>query len=145
MTAATDFQGKRALLSGGLPAELWGGWEAGLLLLMAGLFFAGAFVNPAFFGTTDALAAVLRDAARFGVMAVGMSFVIVNRELDLSVGSTLGLVSTLFSVAYAPSHGDAGIGVALTICVTAGLLIGVVNGVLVTLLRVPAFIATLST
>ncbi|MBV9740977.1 MAG: ABC transporter permease, partial [Hyphomicrobiales bacterium] len=60
------------------PAELWGGWEAGLLLLMAGLYLAGALVNPAFFATTDALAAVLRDASRFGVMAVGMTFVIVN-------------------------------------------------------------------
>ncbi|MBV9739707.1 MAG: ABC transporter permease [Hyphomicrobiales bacterium] len=127
------------------PAELWGGWEAGLLLLMAGLYLAGALVNPAFFGTTDALAAVLRDASRFGVMAVGMTFVIVNRELDLSVGSTLGLVSTLFSVVYAPSHADAGIGIALAVCIAAGLLVGFVNGILVTVLRVPAFIATLST
>ncbi|MBW0006000.1 MAG: ABC transporter permease [Hyphomicrobiales bacterium] len=127
------------------PAELWGGWEAGLLLLMAGLYLAGALVNPAFFGTTDAFAAVLRDASRFGVMAVGMTFVIVNRELDLSVGSTLGLVSTVFSVAYAPSHADAGIAIALAVCIGAGLLVGFVNGILVTVLRVPAFIATLST
>ncbi len=127
------------------PAELWGGWEFGILLLMAGLYLGGAFVNPAFFGTTDALAAVLRDTARYGVMAVGMTFVIVNRELDLSIGSTLGLVSTLFSVAYAPSHADADIWTALAFCVAAGLAIGLVNGVLVTFLRVPAFIATLST
>ncbi len=145
MTAATGTDARHIPVSRRPPAELWGGWEVGLLLLMAGLYLAGAFVNPAFFGTTDALAAVLRDAARFGVMAVGMTFVIVNRELDLSVGSTLGLVSTLFSVAYAPSHANAGIGVALAICAAAGLLIGLVNGVLVTLLRVPAFIATLST
>ena len=127
------------------PAELWGGWEFGILLLMAGLYLGGVFVNPAFFGTTDALAAVLRDTARYGVMAVGMTFVIVNRELDLSIGSTLGLVSTLFSVAYAPSHADADIWTALAFCVAAGLAIGLVNGVLVTFLRVPAFIATLST
>ena len=88
---------------------------------------------------------MLRDTARYGVMAVGMTFVIVNRELDLSVGSTLGLVSTLFSVAYAPSHADAGIGIALGICVVSGLAIGLINGALVTYLRVPAFIATLST
>ncbi|MGC1576567.1 MAG: hypothetical protein WA813_10675, partial [Beijerinckiaceae bacterium] len=130
MTAATGTDARHIPVSRRPPAELWGGWEVGLLLLMAGLYLAGAFVNPAFFGTTDALAAVLRDAARFGVMAVGMTFVIVNRELDLSVGSTLGLVSTLFSVAYAPSHANAGIGVALAICAAAGLLIGLVNGVL---------------
>jgi ribose transport system permease protein len=145
MAATTHRDGKRASASPKPPAELWGGWESGILALMAALYFGGALVNPAFFGTTDALAAVLRDTARYGVMAVGMTFVIVNRELDLSVGSTLGLVSTLFSVAYAPSHADAGLGVALAICMAAGLGIGLLNGMLVTYLRVPAFIATLST
>ena len=145
MTVAAESGMRRSTVAGRPPAELWGGWEAGLLLLMAGLYLGGAFVNPAFFGTSDALAAVLRDAARYGVMAVGMTFVIVNRELDLSVGSTLGFVSTLFSVAYAPSHADAGIAVALSVCVAAGIVVGLVNGVLVTFLRVPAFIATLST
>jgi ribose transport system permease protein len=127
------------------PGEIWGGWEIGILVLMALLYVGGALVNPAFFGTTDALSAVLRDTARYGVMAVGMSFVIVNRELDLSVGSTLGLVTTIFSITYAPSHADAGIGMALALCLAAGLAIGLINGVLVTYLRVPAFIATLST
>ena len=49
---------------------------------------------------------MLRDAARYGVMAVGMTFVIVNRDLDLSVGSTLGLIAVLFSIAFAPTHFD---------------------------------------
>ena len=49
---------------------------------------------------------MLRDAARYGVMAVGMSFVIINRDLDLSVGSTLGLVAVVFSIAVAPSFYD---------------------------------------
>ena len=57
------------------------------------LYAVGAYINPAFFGThRRAVLAVLRDAARYGVMAVGMTFVIVNKELDLSVGSTFGLV-----------------------------------------------------
>jgi ribose transport system permease protein len=145
MTAATHRQPRLASATPKPPPELWGGWEIGILMLMAALYLGGAVVNPAFFGTTDALAAVLRDTARYGVMAVGMTFVIVNRELDLSVGSTLGLVSTLFSVTYAPSHADAGVGVALAICVVAGLAVGLLNGMLVTVLRVPAFIATLST
>ncbi|MFI5013798.1 MAG: ABC transporter permease [Hyphomicrobiales bacterium] len=145
MTATADLDQSRAAAALKPPAELWGGWEIGILVLMALLYLGGALINPAFFGTTDALSAVLRDTARYGVMAVGMSFVIVNRELDLSVGSTLGLISTLFSVAYAPSHADAGIGVALAVCVLAGLATGLLNGALVTYLRVPAFIATLST
>ena len=89
---------------------------------------------------------MLRDAARFGVMAVGMTFVIVNKDLDLSVGSTLGLiVAVLFSIAFAPSHFDLGIGVAIwSPASSSGSPIGLINGALVTVLRVPAFIATLT-
>jgi ribose/xylose/arabinose/galactoside ABC-type transport system permease subunit len=50
------------------------------------LYLGGALVNPSFFGSMDAFHALLRDAARYAVMAVGMTFVIVNKDLDLSVG-----------------------------------------------------------
>ena len=126
------------------PVELVGGWEIGLLAFMAAIYLAGVYLNPAFFGKTDAVAAVLRDTARFGVMAVGMTFVIVNKDLDLSVGSTLGLVATVFSIAFAPSHFDLGVGPAILIATAVGVAIGLINGVLVTVLRVPAFIATLT-
>ncbi len=126
------------------PSELVGGWEAGLLLLMALLYLGATYVNPAFFGSIDAFHALLRDAARYAVMAVGMTFVIVNKDLDLSVGSTYGLVSVAFSLAFAPSFFDLGPLAAILICLLLGTVIGLINGVLVTVLRVPAFIATLT-
>jgi ribose transport system permease protein len=127
------------------PVELIGGWEVGLLIFMVLLYLVGVYVNSGFFGKVDALASVLRDSARYGVMAVGMSFVIVNKDLDLSVGSTYGLVATVFSIAYAPpAYFDAGIGVSLAVAVLVGLAVGLINGVLVTTLKVPAFIATLT-
>ncbi|CAH1671721.1 MULTISPECIES: ABC transporter permease [unclassified Chelatococcus] len=127
-----------------LPSQLLGSWEAGLLVFMALLYLAGVLINPAFFGTTDAISAVLRDTARFGVMAVGMTFVIVNRDLDLSVGSTLGLVAVSFSIMFAPTHLNIDAGTAMVICLGLGLLVGLINGVLVAILRVPPFIATLT-
>jgi ribose transport system permease protein len=126
------------------PIEMVGGWEAGLLVFMVLLYLVGLYVNPVFFGTPDALAAVLRDAARYGVMAIGMSFVIINKDLDLSVGSTYGLVTTVFAIAFAQSHFDAGIWVAIVAGIAAGVVVGLINGVLVTTLRVPSFIATLT-
>lgn len=120
------------------------GWEIGLLVFMALLYAAGTLINPDFFGDFHALRATLRDAARFGVMAVGMTFVIVNRDLDLSVGSTLGLVAVVFSLLYAPAHYDLGLGWTVAGALGVGLAIGLVNGVLVTFLQVPAFIATLT-
>ena len=77
-------------------------------------------------------------------MAVAMTFVIVNKELDLSVGSILGLVATVFSILYAPSHLDLGVGWAVFGAVLMGTLAGFCNGFLVTRLKVPAFIATLT-
>jgi ribose transport system permease protein len=122
----------------------FGSWEFGLIVFMAVLYLVGTWINPAFFGNATALASVLRDASRFGVMAVGMSFVIINRDLDLSVGSTLGLVAVVFAIAVAPSFYDLPPWIGVVVCLALGLLIGFINGALVTYLRVPSFIATLT-
>ncbi len=130
--------------TGRMPTQLVGGWELGLLVLMALLFAIGALINPAFFGSGDAFLAILRDTARYAVVAVGMTFVIVNKDLDLSVGSTNGLIGVAFSLLFAPSFADWGPLPATLFCLALGLLIGLLNGVLVTMLRVPSFIATLT-
>lgn len=126
------------------PAQLAGGWEVGLVVLMAVLFAGGALVNPGFFGSSEAFHAVLRDTARYAVMAVGMTFVIVNKDLDLSVGSTYGLVGVAFSLLFAPSFANWDPLPAVVFCLVLGTLIGFINGALVTILKVPSFIATLT-
>jgi ribose transport system permease protein len=127
-----------------LPLTFVGGWEAGLVIFMIVLYVGAAFINPSFFGSGDALGSVLRDAARFGVMAVGVSFVIINKDLDLSVGSIYGLAATVFSICYSPQHFDTSLLTAVLWALAVGVLVGVVNGTLVTTLKVPAFIATLT-
>ncbi|TIU03079.1 MAG: ABC transporter permease, partial [Mesorhizobium sp.] len=78
------------------------------------------------------------------IIAVGVTFVIVNKDLDLSVGSTYGLVAVVFARLFAPSFLDLGVVTSVILCLLLGTLIGLVNGVLVTILKVPAFIATLT-
>jgi ribose transport system permease protein len=126
------------------PAQLIGGWEVGLLIMMALLYFVGALINPKFFVSPDAFQALLRDTARYAVMAVGMTFVIVNKDLDLSVGSTFGLAGVVFAYIFDPNHYDLGVFPAILVCLALGAGIGLVNGLLVTALRVPSFIATLT-
>jgi ribose transport system permease protein len=126
------------------PSSLIGGWEVGLLAIMALLYLAGLYLNPAFFGSTGALFSVLRDASRYAVMAVGMTFVLVNKELDLSVGSTFGLTATFFGMLFAPTYFNLDIFTAVFWCLVLGLTIGLLNGLMVTVLEVPAFIATLT-
>jgi ribose transport system permease protein len=142
MTALTADRSVRDL--GREAPLLFGGWEVGLLVIMAFLYAAGLYLNPAFFGSTDALFSVLRDASRYGVLAIGMTFVIVNKELDLSVGSTFGLTATIFGMIFAPTYFDMGIWTAVSWCLVMGLMIGLINGFMVTVLEVPAFIATLT-
>ena len=134
----------RAATLGRPPNNLVGGWEVGLLIMMALLYVAGAVLNPSFFGSTDALQALLRDSARYAVMAVGMTFVIANKDIDLSVGSTYGLVAVVFSVFFNDAHLGMGVIESIAACLVLGTVIGLINGTLVTFLRVPAFIATLT-
>jgi ribose transport system permease protein len=142
MTAFTNDASVRDL--GREAPLLFGGWEVGLLVIMGILYAGGLYLNPAFFGSTDALFSVLRDASRYGVLAIGMTFVIVNKELDLSVGSTFGLTATIFGMIFAPTYFDMGIWTAVAWCLVMGLAIGLINGFMVTVLEVPAFIATLT-
>jgi ribose transport system permease protein len=141
MAAASKFVVPRVAR---LPIQMVGGWEIGLLVLIAILFAGGAWVNPSFFGSWEGIHAVLRDTARFAVMATGMTFVIVNKDLDLSVGSTYGLVGVIFSQLFSPAFYNMDPVTATLACLALGIAIGLINGVLVTVLRVPAFIATLT-
>jgi ribose transport system permease protein len=137
MTTAGATLGRR-------PMQFIGGWEIGLLSMMVLLYVAGAILNPRFFGSADAFQALLRDSARYGVMAVGMTFVIANKDLDLSVGSTFGLVGVVFAYVFNTAHFDMGVIPAIIACFAVGTIVGLINGTLVTVLRVPAFIATLT-
>src|SRR5438132_8626756 len=97
-----------------------------------------ALVNP-YFRTVGNLENILLQASFAGIGAAGMTLLIVSGAFDLSVAGLLGLCGVLISELL-PS-----LGVVLTV-VTAlffGVLLGVLNGVIVTKLRIPAFIATL--
>ncbi|PAQ07101.1 ABC transporter permease [Mesorhizobium temperatum] len=129
---------------GRAPSQIVGGWEVGLVALLLLLYLGGALVNPAFFGSTGAFHSLLRDTSRVAIIAVGVTFVIVNKDLDLSVGSTYGLVAVVFARLFAPNFLDLGVVASAILCLLLGTLIGLINGVLVTILKVPAFIATLT-
>ena len=104
------------------------------------LYLIGVLVNPTFFGSTDALSAVLRDTARYAVMAVGMTFVILTGGIDLSVGSILAAAAVVaLIVSGIPDIGMLGIAAALL----TGLIFGLINGGLIAFLKLPPFIVTL--
>jgi len=80
----------------------------------------------------------LRGASMVGIVSIGMTFVILNRGIDLSVGSLVGIASVL--MAGLMPYGIVGWAV---LPIVASVALGVVNGLLITVARLQPFIATL--
>lgn len=132
------------------PAEIGHGGSTRALELIQSLgllsviVLCGAvltFATPVFL-TTINLTNLLYSATIIAVVATGQAFVILIAGIDLSVGAVLALSSVLcvgLNMHY-------GVPVALTIPISLGIgaFIGLLNGLAVTLLRIPALIATLA-
>ncbi|HYN84653.1 MAG TPA: sugar ABC transporter permease [Pyrinomonadaceae bacterium] len=113
-------------------------------LVVIWVFFQWATVderNPygLFLGAVN-FSKLLQQMAVTGVLAVGMLMVIVAGQIDLSVGSVVGLLGFVSAWTLA---GDYGLPASLAAAVLAGILIGSLQGSLVAYANVPAFIVTL--
>ncbi len=82
---------------------------------------------------------VLLQASFIGIGAAGMTVVIINGAFDLSVAGMLGLCGVVIALLLP----DIGIGPVFVVAMVLGASLGVVNGLVVTKLKIPAFIATL--
>jgi ribose transport system permease protein len=113
--------------------------EAGVLfaLLLMGLFLS---LSTDTFLTPRNLLNIGRQVSVLGIMAIGMTYLIITGEFDLSIGSIFALTSIVTGLLLLQSWG-------LFPAILAGLLVGVVlgliNGLLSTVGRLPSFIATL--
>ena len=109
------------------------------LIALIVLFWATA---PGF-ATLYNLTETLRDLSILGVIAVGETFVLIGGGIDLSVGSVLLIAG--ISVDDMIRLGGMNAAVAVPIAIVIGAVAGFLNGLLVTRLRISAFIVTLST
>ncbi|MFV0252786.1 MAG: ABC transporter permease subunit [Beutenbergiaceae bacterium] len=93
------------------------------------------------FLTARNITTLLRQTATIAILAAGVALLILMAEIDLSIGSALYLCS----VAAAVAHSDFGAGTIVTIAaaITTGLLLGLWQALLVVVLKIPSFIATL--
>lgn len=102
------------------------------------LFFAVTLEDRGFL-TERNLTNVIRQTATITVMAVAMTFVIGSAQIDLSVGSVVGLASVTTAMAISEFGVPAGILAGLL----TGLIVGATNGVLVAYVAIPSFLVTL--
>jgi ribose transport system permease protein len=118
----------------------------GLVAVLLVLFVVGAWSRPDIFLSAQRLwsneLTVLTLASSIGVVAIGMTFVIVSGGIDLSVGALLALASVWATTVATQSYGAVmAVFVALVVATCAGL----VNGVIISYGLIAPFIATLAT
>lgn len=120
-----------------------GGWEQALLVLLA-LAVAGMSLGvEGFYPDFPGFLALFENFLPFGLVALGLSVVILTGGIDLSVGSTASLSAIIMASLWSGLHLN--IWVAFTLGVMAGMLLGAINGLIITRLRTEPLIATLAT
>ncbi len=85
---------------------------------------------------------IMRAASTYVIVGVGQALVMTSRNIDLSVGSMLGLIMGITGT-FLFTGGN--VALAMLLAIGLGVLLGMFNGVVVTFLRVPALLATLGT
>lgn len=115
------------------------GRQLGTLSGLVGLAVVLWALTPHFL-TVSNLLNVAEQATIIAIVAVGMTFVIIAAGIDLSVGSVVAFSGVVMASVL---HSSAPLPVALAAGLGTGLLCGLVNGLLITIGRLPPFIATL--
>lgn len=126
---------KISVFSKGMKTELF----LIIVLSLLAIFFA---VTSDVFFTLSNLKTLTRQASIYGIVALGMVVVITSSGIDLSVGSVAGLSGVVAALCMV---NGISIPASVLIAVVAGMLIGLINGILIHDGKVPAFIATMGT
>ncbi len=112
-----------------------------IVAAIAALLFAAFFLTQPVFRTTDNLLSLLQNVSILGILGLGMALSIIGRGIDLSIVTVMAM-SSAWVLQLANS------GMPLWVALLAGLLlsiaVGLVNGVLIAFLEVPAIFATLA-
>lgn len=122
--------------------ELWQGLgRYGTLMMLALLVVVVSALEPQTFATGSNLVNILNQSALSAVIAMGLTFTLVTGEFDLSIGNTASLAGVVGCTLMA-EHGQS-VPVALSVSLAVGVVIGLLNGVVVTAMGVNALVATL--
>ena len=117
-----------------------------IIIALAVFWLALLLTNPAF-SNFSIYATIIKQGAIFAVCGIGMTFAIASGVFDLSVASQAALSSVVFTqiiIRIAPENPGLGIILSCLVIIIMGITMGFINGSIVALLRIPAFITTLA-
>ena len=112
----------------------------GIFVLLAAIFIVTGMIEPRFFRAGNVMN-MARWSGLYGMLTIGVSFVIITGGIDLSIGSLIGLTGSLFPLLVAGKGVPVPLGFALVLLLA--VTIGLAHGLLITKLRLQPFIVTL--
>ncbi len=118
------------------------GLQLGIIGVLFAVWLFFIIAAPATFLKPDIYAAFMMTVPFFGVMALPLTLVVISGEMDLSIGSTMAVGVTAFVLVFRESNS---VILSLIVCLLAGFLVGILNGLIVVKIGLPSLIATVGT
>ena len=123
-----------------LIRDVWNDYSVSVVFVI--LISLCGIMAPAFFKWNNFMA-IFRNCSAVGIIALGMTFVIIAGGIDLSIGSNFAACGVILVIL----QGQIGLPLALCVLITCvfGALVGFVNGAIIAKAKLPPFIVTLAT
>jgi ribose/xylose/arabinose/galactoside ABC-type transport system permease subunit len=115
--------------------------QFGLIWLLAAMVIVFSITSSAF-RTPENLLEILRSSGIYAILVLGLTWVVAVGELDVSFASAAALVSMV--TAYLINM-DISMGVIVLLALAAGTTVGIINGIMVSYMKIPSLIATIAT
>lgn len=124
------------------PGRLLRQRETGVALLLAVTVALVSSLNPAFLSAAN-LTDMLVQIAPAAIVGCGLTFVMLTGEIDISVGSLMGFLAAIMGMVTSAQHMGLSVEAGIAITLLVGTAVGLLNGILVTIGRIPSIIVTL--
>lgn len=111
------------------------------------IFWLVLFITNPAFSNFAMYATIIKEASMYAVCGIGMTFAIISGDFDLSVASQIALSAVVFTAIVnkiLPAAPAMGILLTCLVILILGACMGLINGLLIAKMRIPAFIATLA-
>ncbi len=115
--------------------------EFGALVGLVLVFVVFCFTATRFL-SLESLAGIVTVASELGIVAAGITFLMITGEFDLSVGSTFGFSAMILAIT---ANAGIPLWIGFLLALTAASFIGLINGIITVKYKIPSFITTLGT